>query len=119
MNHQIKLNRARKYAGTLPMATEHILRNIPKSAIDKLTGREIAELMQAMHKHYHEGVAQGTSELTDYIGLPAGVDIWAVIGDADYLGYKTFDDGLSIPEILAARGRQVAAWKAEEREKPE
>lgn len=101
------------------MATEHILRNIPESVIDKLTGREIAELMQAMHKHYQDGIAQGTRELTDYIGLPKGVDIWAVIGDTDYLGYKTFDDGLNIPEILESRGRQVAAWKAEEREKPE
>ena len=113
MNHSIKLHRAAKAANYLPMATAHILRNVPDSAIEKLTGAEIAELMQAFNTHYWEGKAEAEREITEYIPLPSGVDIWAVIGDKNYLGYKEFADGLHIPDILEARGQQVAKWRAE------
>jgi hypothetical protein len=116
MRHDIKLRRAIEQAGFLPVATAHILSRIPESAVDRLTSKEIAELMQAMHRHFGDGQAQVRKDLAEYIGLPDGVDIWAIIGDKYYLGHKTFDDGLNIPDILAARGRQIAAWK--EREKP-
>jgi hypothetical protein len=41
------------------------------------------------------------------------MDLWAVIGDKEYLGYKEFADGLNIPDVLAGRGQQVAAWDKE------
>ena len=114
MKNSIKLKRVKKATNKLPMAFEHILRNIPESVLDALTSKQIAELVQSMDRHFHEGRKQELKEVEEFIGLPNGVTLWHVIGDKDYLGYKVFSDGLNIPNILEARGRQVAVWEAAE-----
>jgi hypothetical protein len=75
--------------------------------------------MSIRNAAYHEGAAAAIKEVADFIGLPSGVSLWDVIGDKDYLGYKTFSDGLHIPDILEARGQQVSAWKAEGKKETE
>lgn len=114
MKNQIKLRKAIKSAGMLPMATNHIISNIPESVISALTGTQIAELMVAMHKHFVDGQKHAEKELHDYIGLPSDVSLWAVMGDSDYLGIAKFSDGLHIPNILEARGREVKRFELDE-----
>lgn len=121
MKNQIKLRRVKKATGKLPMAFNHILNNIPDSVLDALTSKQIAELVQSMDKHFHEGRKQELKEVEDFIGLANGVSLWAVIGDKDYLGCKEFPDGLHIPDTLQKRGNLVSQWEteyeAEQREK--
>jgi hypothetical protein len=114
MKNSIKLGRVKKATGKLPMAFEHILKNIPESVLDALTSKQIAELVQSMDKHFNEGRKQELKEVEEFIGLPNGVNIWQVIGDKDYLGIHEFTDGLHIPNILQSRGRQVATWETAE-----
>jgi uncharacterized membrane protein len=65
---RIKIKRAIKKINLTPTQKEHILSNIPQSVIDKLTAKELAELMMAMHKHYHEGKRETEKEIAQHIG---------------------------------------------------
>lgn len=112
MNHSIKVRRATTKAGYLPQVTKHILGNIPESAIDALTSRQLTELMQAMHKHFMDGKAAAEKEIAEYLCLPNGVSIWAVLGDANYLGIGRFSDGLNIPDVLERRAREIQKIEA-------
>ena len=80
MSHQIKIKRAIKQADFLPTAVNHILRNIPDSVISALTAQQLAELMQAMNRHYHEGKQAAEKELAAHMGLPASASIWDALG---------------------------------------
>lgn len=73
---RIKLRKASKAVNLTPSQKEHIIGNIPQSAIDKLTSKELAELMMAMHKHYHQGKREAEKEFALYIGAPQGKTIW-------------------------------------------
>lgn len=112
----IKMDRAlATYKGFSGGATvSHILRIIGDDLSNKLTGHELGLVMAAVNQAYYEGAKKGGQEITDFICLPTGVNIWDVIGDKDYLGYKTFPDGLNIPNVLEARGQLVAQWKKDE-----
>ena len=74
---RIKLRKAFKLVNLTPAQNEHIISNLPQSAIDKLTSKELAELMMVMHKHYHEGKAESEKEIAQHIGVPKGTSIWA------------------------------------------
>ena len=65
---RIKLRKASKAVNLTPSQKEHILSNIPQSVVDKLTAKELAELMMAMHKHYHEGKRETEKEISQHIG---------------------------------------------------
>ena len=65
---RLKLRKASKAVNLTPTQKEHILSNIPQSAIDRLTSKELAELMMAMHKHYHEGKRETEKEIAQHIG---------------------------------------------------
>lgn len=71
-----KIKKALKLVNLTPTQKEHILKNIPTAAVDKLTSKELAELMMAMHKHYHEGKAESEKEISQHIGVPKGTSIW-------------------------------------------
>lgn len=73
---RIKIKRAIKKINLTPAQKEHILSNIPQSVIDRLTSKELAELMMAMHKHYHQGKREAEKEFALYIGAPQGTSIW-------------------------------------------
>jgi len=73
-----KIKKALKLVNLTPAQNEHIISNLPQSAIDKLTSKELAELMMAMHKHYHEGKAESENEIAQHIGVPQGKTIWTV-----------------------------------------
>ena len=75
---RIKLRKASKAVNLTPSQKEHILSNIPQSVIDRLTAKELAELMMAMHKHYHQGKAESEKEISQHIGVPKGTSIWTV-----------------------------------------
>ena len=75
---RIKLRKAIKKINLTPSQKEHILSNIPQSVIDKLTAKELAELMMAMHKHYHQGKREAEKEIALHIGVPLGKTIWTV-----------------------------------------
>ena len=75
---RIKLRKAIKKINLTPTQREHIIGNIPQSVIDKLTSKELAELMMAMHKHYHQGKAESEKEISQHIGVPKGTSIWTV-----------------------------------------
>lgn len=92
----------------------HVMNTIPKNLCDELVGRQIGAVMNIRNVAYHEGAAAAIKEIEEYIGLPTGVSLWAVIGDQKYLGFKTFSDGLDIPDVLLHRGNQVKTWEEEE-----
>mgnify|MGYP000916185961 CR=1 FL=1 len=75
---RIKLRKAIKSVNLTPSQKEHILSNIPQSVIDRLTSKELTELIVAMHKHYHEGKAEAEKEIAQHIGVPKGTSIWTV-----------------------------------------
>ena len=75
---RIKLKKAIKEVNLTLTQREHTLSNIPQSVINKLTSKELAELMMAMHKHYHEGKAESENEIAQHIGVPQGKTIWTV-----------------------------------------
>ena len=75
---RIKLRKAIKEVNLTQTQREHILSNIPQSVIDKLTSKELAELMMAMHTHYHQGKAESEKEIAQHIGVPQGKTIWTV-----------------------------------------
>ena len=118
MTHNIKIRRALQTTSKLPMAQQHILRNIPTSVIDKLTSSELAELINAMDEHFKQGELHAECEINDYIGLPVDKSLWDVIGD-DYFVPSTenpnagerikFADGLNIADILQHRVREIVA----------
>jgi len=110
-----KLNRMMiMYNGFKGHATvNHIMSNIPEELINQLTGKQLGLIMSALNKSYHQGKAESTREIEEYIGMPSNVSLWAVIGDKNYLGYKEFADKLDIPEILSKRGLEVDKWNAE------
>lgn len=72
---RIKLRKAIKSVNLTPAQKEHIIGNIPQSVIDKLTSKELAELMMAMHKHYHQGKRETEKEIAQHIGA----SIWTTI----------------------------------------
>lgn len=74
---RIKLRKASKAVNLTPSQREHILSNIPQSVIDRLTSKELAELMMAMHKHYHQGKNESVTEISQHIGVPLGKTIWS------------------------------------------
>jgi hypothetical protein len=102
-----------------PQTLSHVMSTIPSDLCNELVGRQIGTVMSIRNAAYHEGAAAAIKELSDFIGLPSGVSLWDVVGDKDYLGYKTFSDGLHIPNILESRGQQVSAWKAEDKKETE
>lgn len=73
---RIKLKKAIKAVRLTQSQKEHIIGNIPKSVIDRLTSKELAELMMAMHKHYHQGKHEAEKEISQHIGVPKGTSIW-------------------------------------------
>ena len=75
---RIKLRKASKAVNLTLTQREHIISNLPQSAIDKLTSKELAELMMAMNTHYHEGKAESEKEIAQHIGVPQGKTIWTV-----------------------------------------
>jgi hypothetical protein len=91
----------------------HITSNIPTELLDQLTGKQLGLIMSALNKFYHQGKAESQKEIREYIGISHNVTLWDIIGDADYLGYKKFEDNLNIPDILSARSIQVERWKKE------
>lgn len=99
MKNSIKINRALNHVNLLPMAREHVMNNIPDCVIDALTSKQLVELMLAYDRHFRDGISHAEKEINDYIGLPQGVDFWAVVGD-------DFDDGLNIADILQKRGTE-------------
>lgn len=103
--HGRKIRKARELVEDTisPMAFTKILDNIPMSIIEALTAIELADLFLAMNKHFNDGKVAAEKELHDYIGLPNGVSIWNVIGEES----AKFNDGLSVADVLAARGRQI------------
>jgi hypothetical protein len=113
MKNSIKIKRAQAMTNFLPEATKHILNNIPNEVKSALTSKQLAQLMDAMHKHFCDGKLAAETEIHDYIGLPATVNLWAVIGDDDYLGIAHFSDGLNIPNILEKRGAEVVKFEKE------
>lgn len=100
-----------------PATVSHIIRNIPVNLRNDVTGKQLGTIMNIHNKAYQEGKQAAIKEIEEYIGLPAGVSLWAVIGDKEYFGYKTFDDGLNIPDILESRGMAVKKWETEEQSK--
>jgi len=92
---------------------QHIKKLIGKELADRLTGHELGLVMSAVNRAWQEAKGEATHEIEDFIGLPNGVSLWAVIGDKDYLGRKEFPDGLNIPDVLQKRGNLVAQWEAE------
>lgn len=72
-----KIKKALKLVNLTPAQNEHIISNLPQSAVDKLTSKELAELMMAMHKHYHQGKAESEKEIAQHIGATQGSSIWA------------------------------------------
>lgn len=74
---RIKLRKAFKLVDLTPAQKEHIISNLPQSVIDRLTSKELAELMMAMHKHYHQGKAESEKEIAQHIGATQGSSIWA------------------------------------------
>ena len=75
---RIKLKRAIKAVNLTQTQKGHIINNIPQSVVDKLTSKELAELMMAMNTHYHEGKAESEKEIAQHIGVPQGKTIWTV-----------------------------------------
>lgn len=75
---RIKIKKALKLVDLSPTQKEHILKNIPTVAVDRLTSKELAELIVAMHKHYHEGKHEAEKEIALHIGVPQGKTIWTV-----------------------------------------
>lgn len=75
---RIKLRKAFKLVNLTPTQKEHILKNIPTAAIDRLTSKELAELMMAMHTHYHQGKNESIAEISQHIGVPKGTSIWEI-----------------------------------------
>ena len=75
---RIKIRRAIKAVNLTQSQRGHIISNIPQSVIDKLTSKELSELMMAMHKHYHQGKAESEKEIAQHIGVPQGKTIWTV-----------------------------------------
>ena len=73
---RLKLRKAIKKINLTPAQKEHIISNLPQSVIDKLTAKELAELIVAMHKHYHQGKAEAEKEISQHIGVPKGTSIW-------------------------------------------
>ena len=73
---RIKIKKALKLVDLSPTQKEHILKNIPTVAVDRLTSKELAELIMAMHKHYHEGKAEVEKEIAQHIGVPKDTSIW-------------------------------------------
>jgi hypothetical protein len=73
---RIKLRKASKAVNLTPSQRAHIIGNIPQSVIDRLTSKELAELMMAMHKHYHQGKRETEKEIAQHIGVPKGTSIW-------------------------------------------
>jgi uncharacterized membrane protein len=73
-----KIKKALKLVNLTPTQKEHIISNLPQSAVDKLTSKELAELMMAMHKHYHQGKAEAEKEIAQHIGVPKGTSIWEI-----------------------------------------
>ena len=71
-----KLKKASKAVRLTQSQKEHILSNIPQSVIDRLTSKELAELIVAMHKHYHQGKNESVTEISQHIGVPQGSSIW-------------------------------------------
>ena len=71
-----KIKKAIKEVRLTQSQKAHILSNIPQSVIDRLTSKELAELMMAMHKHYHQGKAEVEKEIAQHIGVPKGTSIW-------------------------------------------
>ena len=114
-----KMNRAMGvFTGFKGTATvSHILQNIPEKLQNEVTGKQLGTVMNIHNKAFQDGKQAAIKELEEYIGLPAGVSLWAVIGDKDYLGYKKFDDDLNIPDILETRGMAVKKWEMEEQSK--
>lgn len=111
-----KLNRAlQTYSGFKGSVTvSHIMSTIPCDLQNKITGNQLGAVMDVRNNAYQEGKTAAIREIEQFIGLPAGVSLWDVIGDKSYLGYKTFSDNLDIPEILEKRGQSVKNWKNEE-----
>ena len=66
---RIKIKRAIKKINLTQSQKEHILSNIPQSVVDRLTSKELAELMMAMHKHYHQGKRETEKEIAQHIGV--------------------------------------------------
>ena len=66
---RIKLRKAIKSVNLTLTQREHIIRNIPQSVIDRLTSKELTELIVAMHKHYHQGKRETEKEIAQHIGV--------------------------------------------------
>ena len=75
---RIKLRKAIKSVNLTPSQRAHIIGNIPQSVIDRLTSKELTELIMAMHRHYHEGKRETEKEIARHIGVPQGKTIWTV-----------------------------------------
>lgn len=50
----IKLNRALRICGFRPMQEREILDSVPQELMDRLTGKELALVMQALDAHWHK-----------------------------------------------------------------
>ena len=53
----IKINRSLKQCGFRPRQESEILDSVPQELIDRLTGKEIAMMMQALDAHWHKAQA--------------------------------------------------------------
>lgn len=67
MKHYTKLNRAAElYSGFKgPQTLQSILDQVPDELVDTLTSRQLALVMEAVHKAYHAGKASTGAEMID------------------------------------------------------
>lgn len=63
MSHQIKINRAKKIAPKLPMATKEIWASIPDELIEQLTSKQLASMVNALDAHWHKATIHKENEI--------------------------------------------------------
>lgn len=88
-----KLKKAIQKAKLLPMATQEILEGIPDNLKDKLTSRELAEVMLAMNASYHSGRASTGAEKidTDCVWID-GIGMMEIVEEGAEYEYETITD---------------------------
>ena len=63
----IKLNRALEICNFRPMQERAILDSVPQELIDRLTGKELATVMQALDTHWHKAQAATEQQILDEV----------------------------------------------------
>ena len=61
----IKLNRALGICNFSPMQERDIINSVPQELMDRLTGKELALVMQALNAHWHKAQAAKEQAIID------------------------------------------------------